>query len=221
MDVNNIPIIIISYNRKTLLKNLVEYFLNIGETNIIIIDNNSSYQPLLDWFNEIENNESVKIHKLNHNYGHTVLWESGLFTDLINNNYYILTDHDIIPYNNFKPGWKQDWIDLLNKYNLNKIGSAISITDIPDHYKLKNDVITHENSFWINEVEPNIFKADIDTTLALYKKGCPYVYGPSMRLKEYEIKHQPWYIDNSNLSEEDHYYLNNLKKSTHWSRQQL
>ena len=36
------------------------------------------------------------------------------------------------------------------------------------HYKLKEKVIEWESVFWKEEIEPNIFKALIDTTFAVY-----------------------------------------------------
>lgn len=46
-----------------------------------------------------------------------------------------------------------------------KAGFSICIDDLPDHYKLKEKVIEWESVFWKEEIEPNIFKALIDTTL--------------------------------------------------------
>ncbi len=60
--------------------------------------------------------------------------------------------------------------------------------------------------------EPNIFKAPIDTTFAVYK---PYFKGEIIDTQHlylrtgfpYSVKHLPWYIDNNNLSEEENTIL--------------
>lgn len=220
MDVKNIPIIIISYNRLSYLRQLVDMLLNIGEENIIILDNNSSYIDLLKYLDNLKDNR-IKVYKLKYNYGHTVLWNSGLFNEITKGNYYVYTDPDIYPISNFDSDWKQKWIDILNKYRLLKVGCSISIDDIPDHFKLKKDVINHESQFWNKKYEDNVYMADIDTTFAMYKPNCQYVYGPSARLSEYKIKHLPWYIDYSNLSDEDKYYIKSSTSSTHWTKKLL
>ena len=220
MDVSNIPIIIISYNRFTYLKQLVDLLLNSGEKNIVIIDNNSTYDKLIKYLDEVES-DCVKVYKLKQNFGHVVLWKSGLFNEITNNNYYIYTDPDIYPLFDFNHNWKQDWIDILLKYNLSKVGCSISIDDIPEHFKLKDEVISHERQFWSKSYENDVYNADIDTTFALYKPNCQYVYGPSARLGKYRIKHLPWYIDYQNISEEDSLYLKLSTSSTHWTKKLL
>lgn len=46
----NIPIIIISFNQYFYLKQLVDFLIQNKYTNIVIVDNNSSYPPLLKYF---------------------------------------------------------------------------------------------------------------------------------------------------------------------------
>ena len=72
------------------------------------------------------------------------------------------------------------------------------------------------------EVEPGIYKADIDTTFALYRpycKGVASIYQEVYRTgRPYIIKHLPWYVDTNNMSDEELYYVNNISQSTHWSK---
>lgn len=105
-----------------------------------------------------------------------------------------------------------------------KVGFSICIDDLPDCYINKEQVQKWESQFWKKEIEPNIFKAPIDTTFAVYK---PYFKGEIIDTQHlylrtgfpYSVKHLPWYIDNNNLSEEEKYYIAHLKTSTHWSEQ--
>lgn len=216
---NKVPIVIISYNRLLYLKELVEYFLNIGEEYIYILDNASTYQPLLDWFLTIEKNSNVKVFRSDENYGHTIYWNISFYKNISDCKYCIITDNDIMPYKNFEYGWKENWINVLEKYNAQKVGSAISIDDIPDTYFLKNKVIKHESQYWKNKIDENCFSNKIDTTLCLQKIDTKHTIRNSIRMSNYLIKHRPWYIDLNNLSEEDLYYYNTIKTSTHWSRQ--
>lgn len=215
-----VPIIIISYNRFLYLKELVEYFLSIGEDCIYVLDNASTYQPLLDWFSTVEKNGSVKIFRLNKNYGHRVYWDISFYKNISDCKYCVITDNDIIPYKKFENGWKEKWINTLEKYNIKKVGSAISIDDIPDIYPLKKDVISHENKFWKKEIkiDEKNFYANIDTTLYLQKVETKHTHSSSIRMTDYLIKHRPWYLNISDLCEEDLYYYSTIaKESTHWS----
>jgi len=217
---NKVPIIIISYNRLSYLKDLVEYFLNINEKDIYILDNNSKYPPLHKWFVEIQKNSCVKVIKSNINQGHRIYWNIAFYKNISDCKYCIITDHDILPYRKFENGWKEKWIDMLEKYNVEKVGSAISIDDIPDTYTFKNHVINHEKNFWQpeHEIEKNCFNNQIDTTLYLQRIHTSHTYFRSIRMADYLIKHRPWYIDTNNLSEEDIYYYNNIaERSTSWS----
>ena len=92
------------------------------------------------------------------------------------------------------------------------------------HYKLKEKVIEWESVFWKEEIEPNIFKALIDTTFAVYK---PYFIGEPIDPDcfcirtgyPYSVRHLPWYMNSAKPTEEELYYLGHIKTLTHWSKQ--
>ena len=202
------------------MKDLVEYFLNLNEEDIYILDNNSTYSPLLEWFEKIKKNESVKVIKSEINHGHRIYWNIGFYNQISNFKYSIITDHDILPYRNFEEGWKEKWIDMLEKYKVEKVGSAINISDLPDFSPFKNGVISHEKNFWqpSQEIEKNCFNNEIDTTLYLQKIHTSHTYFKSIRMADYLIKHRPWYINPNELTEEDIFYFNNIKDGyTGWS----
>ena len=50
----SIPIIIISFNQLHYLRQLIAFLKKYEYSNIVIIDNNSTYKPLLDYFETIE-----------------------------------------------------------------------------------------------------------------------------------------------------------------------
>lgn len=123
---------------------------------------------------------------------------------------------------NCPDNFMEHFIQILKKYPLSqKVGFGIRIDDLPNHFKQKKAVIKHESQFWEDEISPQLYKAKIDTTFALYR---PYCGGPvSSNYTTYRtgspylIKHLPWYIDSSHLNEEEQYYLNNIQAQTHWS----
>ena len=103
---------------------------------------------------------------------------------------------------------------------IEKLGLALSINDLPDSYKLKEKVIELEKEYWKKIVSENIYNSPVDTTFALYR---PLAKGnadqcPAYRLGgKYGAQHLPWYIDSQNPSEEESYYQKSISKnSSYW-----
>ena len=88
----DIPIIINNFNRLSMLRKLICGLEQRGYTNIWIIDNNSTYPPLLEWMNEMK--DKYHLVRLQKNVGHLSLFETGLYKRFWKG-YYIYTDSDI------------------------------------------------------------------------------------------------------------------------------
>ena len=156
------------------------------------------------------------------NLGYKALWESDVF-NRFKRSYYVYTDSDMEINPDCPEDFMQHFLNILKRYPLSqKVGFGLQIDDLPDHFINKEKVIGHESRFWTREVEPGIYKADIDTTFALYRpycKGVASIYQEVYRTgKPYIIKHLPWYVDTNNMSDEELYYVNNISQSTHWSK---
>lgn len=214
----DIPIIINNYNRLTYLKSLINSLTRRGYTNIYILDNKSTYPPLLEYYKSCP---FTVIH-LSGNLGYKALWESDVF-NRFKHSYYVYTDSDMEINPDCPDDFMQHFLNILKRYPLSqKVGFGLQIDDLPDHFINKEKVIEHESRFWTREVEPGIYKADIDTTFALYRpycKGVASIYQEVYRTgRPYIIKHLPWYVDTNNMSDEELYYVNNISQSTHWSK---
>lgn len=222
-DTSTIPIIIINFNQLFYLKQLISFLEQKKTKNIIIIDNNSSYPPLLDYYNEINNR--VTIHRLNENLGHLVLWKKRELFKKYTKGFFVLTDADIVPNSNLKEDYLNGLLKMLLKHKTkSKVGLALKIDDIPNTFILKENVINWETKFWISEIEKNVFDAEIDTTFALYwpktDRLINYLY-PSffnaLRIGgEYIATHGGWYIDHNNLTEEQKFYFKTANNSNSW-----
>lgn len=219
-DYKNIPIVINNYNRLESLQILIQGLENRGYRNIYIIDNHSTYPPLLEYYV----NCVYPVYMLNRNVGHLSIWETGIYKQFTDS-YFVYTDSDL----EIHPACPSDFIEkfilLLKKYpKVLKVGFSLSIDDLPDAYKYKEQVREWEKQFWQEEIETNVFKAAIDTTFAIYK---PYFRGGLIDSEQrclrvgfpYSVKHLPWYVCSERLNEEEQYYLDHLKTSTHWSEQ--
>ena len=210
-----IPIILNNYNRLEYLRQLINWLQGAGYRNIYIIDNNSTYAPLLKYYNEIP----YTIFKLNKNIGFLALWKTVIFTRF-KNNYYVYSDADILPVTDCPKDFLLYFKSLLSKYNnIDKVGFALKTDDIPDHYPLKNNVIEWESKFWEVEIEKSVYVAPIDTTFALYKPGAKG--GSELEALRtsypYIARHLSWYINPDSLSEDEKYYQGTSSASASWT----
>lgn len=219
VDIKNIPIIINNYNRLSYMKELISSLTERGYHNIHIIDNNSSYPPLLEYYEHCP----YKVFRLEENVGYLALWKTGIYKSF-RNSYYVYTDSDMKIDEGCPDDFMSKFIDVLNHFPMaQKAGFGIRIDDLPDHFKNKAMVIAHESQFWAKPVAEDVYEAQIDTTFALYR---PFCKGKADRNQKtyrtggkYVIQHLPWYVDSSNLSEEERYYVDTITQSTHWSQQ--
>lgn len=214
VDVKKIPIIINNYNRLTYLKLLIDSLVRRGYNNIFIIDNNSTYPPLLKYYE----NCPFPIFKLSENLGYQALWKTKIYNKF-KNSYYVYTDPDVMIEEFCPEDFLQIFFSILVKYPFaQKVGFGLRIDDLPDNYINKKKVIEWEIQFWKNEVASNIYRAHIDTTFALYRPFCgKYAIETYRTGYPYLMKHLPWYVDSSALSEEEKYYITSITQPTHWS----
>jgi hypothetical protein len=214
--ISDIPIIINNFNRLAYPLKLIEFLEKCGYTNIVILDNNSTYPPLLKFYESCR----YKVIRENQNYGHLALWKSTLYSKY-RWNYFVYTDADVLPVkecpDTFLNVFKKE---LDRNYMLDKIGFGLRIDDLPDSFSLKKQVIAYEQGYWSKEVRPGIFDAPIDTTFALYKPFSGTKNNEVYTLRAYRLgapflaHHLPWYVDSSDLSEEESYYIKTANASS-------
>ena len=218
-DARQIPIIINSFNRLTTLKQLISSLEQRGLTNIYILDNDSTYPPLLEW---LKSSPYEVIH-LPGNLGFKALWRHKPSRKRFCDDYYIYTDADLVLDEDCPADIVDRMFDLLkNTYPYAfKIGPSIRIDNLPDCYDRKQEVIDWESRYFEHPVDNGLYRAPIDTTFALYR---PRI-GLSRRVSlesyrmaaPYQIVHVPWYENSSAPTEEENYYKSHCRHVTAWS----
>lgn len=205
INFKEIPIIINNRNRLTYLRELINWLEKNNYKKIIIIDNQSTYLPLLEFYNQTQ----YKVIRFNKNFGYLSLWKSSLFK-LFKNEFYVYTDSDILPINQCPSDFLSYFYQNLIKYEeIDKVGFGLKIDDI--NSLNKKFIIKNEKKFWTNKYKnSDFYAAPIDTTFALYK---PYKYGGywlnSLRSNyPYLAKHLPWY--KNNIDDEIKFYQKNI-----------
>jgi hypothetical protein len=208
-----VPIIINNRNRYTFLKMMVDQLVSFGYKNIFILDNDSNYPPLLEYYKSVP----AKVIFLGKNVGYKALWETRVF-EQFKNNYYVYSDPDILMQEDCPKDFVYALYSKLIKYPFKeKAGVALKINDLPDHYANKKDVLENEKVFWTKELEPEVFDAIVDTTLALYR---PFAHGNAEECNAIRVGgnlaacHLTWYLDSNNLPEEELFYKKSIKPNT-------
>lgn len=212
-----IPIIINNFNRISTLLQLIEALTSRGYSNIYILDNSSTYPPLLEYYESCP----FTVLRLPKNLGFKALWKSP-YRKRFCGDYYIYTDSDVVPVEDCPDDFIDYFLRELKRHPLaRKIGFSLRIDNLPDTYEHKEKVIRKESLFYNRPAQGGLYRAPIDTTFALYR---PRVGLSRSRFVEayriaypYQAEHLPWYSDSAHLSEEERYYLDHCTHVTEWS----
>ena len=214
---NQIPIIINNRNRLEYLLQLIKFLEKSNCLNIIILDNNSSYPPLMDYYDKCP----YRVVRLKQNIGYMALENCDLWPK-IKNDYFVYTDPDVVPINDCPHDFMKIFFDCLNENNLcMKVGFSLKIDDLPDCYSQKNKVIEWESQFYKNKLDNGFYIAKIDTTFALHRpwsnishKG---LYKHFRSETPYEARHLPWYEDSFNPTKENAFYKDHAEIGGFWT----
>lgn len=202
---SNIPVFIICRDRLEPLLKLVSWLEQRGFKRIVFIDNDSLFPPLLDFYSQTP----YQVIKLMRNVGHTSPWTLSLTRVLVPEEFYIVSDPDVIPAKECPADVIRYFLRVHQAYMAyQKVGFGLKIDDLPDTYPLKRQVVEWESQFWKQPLDNDLFEAGVDTTFALYK---PFTYSytlhPSIRTGgNYVARHLPWYGDPSKISADEQYY---------------
>lgn len=213
-DVAKFPIIINNFNRLEWLQQQIEWLLSIGQKNIHVIDNASTYSPLLKYYKKMP----ATVYMLDRNIGHEALWRTHVFQRL-GRYYYVYTDPDVLPTEETPDDFMYYFMDVLKRYpQMDKVGFGLKFDDLPDYYPRKKEVIAWEQGLLKKELEPGLFHSKIDTTFALYRPDIAFQnWETTIRCGEpYVLRHKPWYEDFEKLSAESRYYLQRTSNSSSW-----
>lgn len=219
LDFKKIPIIINNFNQYDYLLRLIRSLESRGYTNIQILDNASTYPPLLEYYRTTP----YKVHLLGKNLGYKAFWKSGLYKQF-RRDYYALTDPDLEIIDECPDDFLEHFYNVLRRYpKSEKIGFSLKIDDLPEHYPGRDKVIDWEKQFWTTEVEPGVYLAPVDTTFALCRPYSVFTRDALDLLLRagypYVMRHLPWYSNPAQKTENEEFYIRACQTPTHWSSQ--
>lgn len=218
---NQYPIFIICRDRVTCTSWLVNWLERAGQERIYLVDNDSTYEPLLEYYEKTPHT----VIKMNGNTGHTGIWNHGVIDAYAKDQFFVVSDPDTIPIEECPYNAIDYFRSILDKYeDRTKVGFGMKLDDIPDTYKFKADVVAFESKYLLwGAPEPNLNFAPIDTTFALYRPGATQDISFSCRTQyPYLVRHIPWYLDSSNPGEEEEYYIQHAHtRINSWNHKEL
>lgn len=206
------PIFINVRDRLGPLRDLVAWLEHAGHQRITLLDNASTYGPLIDYLDRTPH----RVVYLGENLGARALWLSGLApTD----EPYVNTDPDIVPIEDCPPKAVARLRYLLEAYGAPKVGLGLYLEDVPAHCPHldweRSLVGIASKQFPVptgHEIAPGVFRSLVDTTFAIYQPGVPFDL-PAIRTGyPFQARHvsPSWY--GGALSDEDRHYLEHARR---------
>lgn len=219
---NNIPLIIPSFNQFTYLLNIITWWqwYHPG-SKVYVIDNGSTHPLINDFYRRLQglfafnvqpvmfaNNDCVKNLR-------SFIQETEQMKGV---EYYVISDPDIMPHPNTPPNFLEIFKHCIDTLGYHHVGFGLITSDVPNWMDGKESMLHDENML----LHPNNYttitykndgpfiavKAPIDTTFALYKKangGWQNPQGPESwdnSLRLFDAFHLPWYLHPDHLNQE-------------------
>lgn len=216
-----IPIIINNKNLLTWPSKMVDdlkSFENVGE--IIILDNGSTYEPLLDWY---KTNPCTIIYS--ENLGQGATWTLEL-PNKLGFDYYVVTDSDLDLSNTPKNSllYLKEKLDSHRGYS--KIGLSLYNWNVPEESPYHHFLKTWGLNNWGEDtiIDGLLTKQLVDTTFALYHIDRHHHGLSCASNSPYSVRHIPWEITNDviqdmpNKNFEFYYYLLNATSASSYKQ---
>lgn len=195
------PIYINVRDRVTVLRKLIAWLEKAGHERIILLDNDSTFEPLFDVY-ETTPHEVVRFGE---NLGSRSIWDAGLAPD----EPYVFTDPDIVPIEDCPLDAVQQFKYLLDRGLGPKVGFGLYMDDLPADFRFR----AWEAGPQIQGpyVAPGTRRSLIDTTFALYHPSVKaHRYEGIRTTYPYQARHlsPSWY--GGEPSPEERYYLDHI-----------
>lgn len=215
---SDIPVLVPSFNSPTYLRNMIGQLRALRCQSVIVVDNGSTYPPMLEFLASLSNEITVVLCNENKGARHIFLDRKNyaLLPEL-----FCVTDPDL----QFNPQLPSDFLaELVCLTQEHAIGKAGFSLDISDRSRLREDdfliagkeykIWEWEEQFWQEPLgllngKDQVYRAFIDTTFAVYNKRFFERENPLAAVRvagRYTCKHLPWYKGTFLPEAEDAFY---------------
>lgn len=239
------PVFVNSFNQLTYLKNILHWFYDHDFRNVFVIDQLSSYPPLLEYYQSPDFSRVATLLRLEQNIGPRnavrmiKIWRHGIP--------FFFTDPDLEMPQKIDNQFASRFFRVSETYGARKVGIALALHDANKFDpKLTASgpyegipILDWEKGFWEKELETDVYRADVDTTFFLWNERAQKITNllshnrivTKVRKKMghrlmrdirlagtgFEARHLPWYHKDGWPEEEKEFYKKNRTQPTWWS----
>lgn len=207
------PILVCVRDRVTHLRLLVEWLERAGHERIVLVDNASTYEPLLQYLADSPHG----VVRISYNAGARALWDVDMLRFLFvdDGEPFVWTDPDVVPTGQCPMHLVAHLGECLERFpQYDKAGVGLLLGDVPHSMQS----LAHERRMygdrlrWHTQtlVEHAVYDSHVDTTFALYRPGRPFTLRGCRTGYPFLARHMPWYMDE--LDEEHAYYLEHAER---------
>jgi hypothetical protein len=210
---SNVKVTVVINNRNLLtwpreMVSRIEKYENLA--GIILVDNQSSYPPLLEWYQTSPH----PVIRLDGNVGHEAPFSQRVL-DAIPTEDFVVTDPDLGLLDT--PNDTLTHLRQLLHQNpaLGKVGLSLDWRTVPRQSPYYAHCHGYERELWDRpQIGLHLRSAPVDTTLAVYNKkiACHYFIGGARTEPPYTARHYPWEL--VGVTEEYRYYLDRASTSS-------
>lgn len=213
-----IPVFINSFEQLTYLRDTVDWFLKNGFSNITVMDQSSTYPPLLAYFASPEFRDHVRLLRFKNIGPRRAVRRAAAMTGF--DKPFIFTDPDLELPAAPDPNFLTRLLRLGRLYNVVKVGLALDIYS--DRVNAKQPigrftVFSYYRRFFRNPLETNVYQVGVDTTFFVYvPKNDPkqeHILSSQPRIPALRVagdgflaQHRPWLHNNGMPPNEEDFY---------------
>lgn len=198
-----IPVVVNVRDRLTDLLELLGWLDHNGYERILLLDNASTYPPLVEWLETCP----YRVMRLKENLGSRAPWLADVPE---RGEWWVYTDCDVVPTERCPDDAVAHLHHLLLAHpEVPKAGLGLYTRDLVRgsfHDWYRETTFQNAAERWLGDC----FLAPVETTFALYRPGEPFSYEAVRSAHPYEARHLPWYREKS-PTEEDIYYLSRAR----------
>lgn len=213
-EICNIPIFINARDRLECLQKLICWLHTAGYRRIYILDNASTYAPLLRYYKQLQDSGQAEVIYLHRNMGHTAVWDSGILERMSIATPYVYTDPDVLPVEQCPADvLSYLWQILADNPLLDKVGLDLVASDI-SYFGAEETKAYSYRSCQI-PLARDVYFATVDTTFALYRNYRHYsLFAAAKTGGNLMARHLPWYYDYGDLPVDELYYMAHANESS-------
>jgi hypothetical protein len=234
-----VPVFVNSFNQLTYLRDTLEWLRANGFRNVCVVDQNSSYPPLLAFYESGTFASQARLWRLGENIGpRSAIDGAPLVRWAVP---HIFTDPDLALPDPPDQSFLTRLFALSRQYRVHKVGLALDISE-PEAFhdrKVSSEetggpvsIIEWERQFWRTALEPDVYRANVDTTFHLFNPA-PGLDWRNVRRKlqdrplkirclrvagaGFVARHRPWYRDDGQTADERRFYASISAPWSNWA----